>query len=660
MPKLPVFEMRFEPMTIEHLGLRLYSTLPPVISEFVSNAYDAESPKVEIQLPAGRITRTSEVVVRDFGHAMTADEIQNEFLRIGWNRRGRDSKKVWSKNRKRRVTGRKGLGKLSAFGIATEMDVRSVKDGDCICVRLNYDDMQAWMDKHDARSPYRPSVVKQKTGPTGEHDGVEITLRKLHRKSPISEEDVRRGLAKRLAFIGTDFRVFVNGTEARPQDRLTKQECEYSWDVSSLPGGGLVRTKNKLSGWVGFVEKSSQRGRGVDIYATGKAVELGSFFNYPSTHAQFARAHLVGQIGADFLDAPGRRGDRVATARNSVVWESPEGQALEAWGHKALKWAFGRWLEARRKKRERAITIETGFDEWLKQRDPRQKRVAQRMVKLLVQNDDLEAESAKPLLEIVKSSVETVAFHELVEAIESEGGTPATLLRLFDEWQLIEAREHLKLAYGRLEALDQLERFIDEGALEVKEMQPLLVKNPWIIDPAWTETHIERKYTDLLKKHCAEPKATPKENRRIDIWGVKAGMTVTVVELKHPQKTLSWSDLEQIERYVRWARTRLIGSGRRAPRYVDGLLVIGNQSADETVIDKRRSLAGEDMRVETYNDLYIAARAFYNELDERLQTIAPEYSRRLKTKREAARGKKTKASAKKTVKRRKKAVRKKT
>jgi len=26
------FEMSFEPMTIEHLGLRLYSTLPPVIS----------------------------------------------------------------------------------------------------------------------------------------------------------------------------------------------------------------------------------------------------------------------------------------------------------------------------------------------------------------------------------------------------------------------------------------------------------------------------------------------------------------------------------------------------------------------------------------------------------------------------------------------------
>jgi hypothetical protein len=71
-PVLPDFEMTFEPMTIEHLGLRLYSTLPPVISEFVSNAYDAEAPKVEIHLPKGHLTPKSEVTIRDFGHGMAA------------------------------------------------------------------------------------------------------------------------------------------------------------------------------------------------------------------------------------------------------------------------------------------------------------------------------------------------------------------------------------------------------------------------------------------------------------------------------------------------------------------------------------------------------------------------------------------------------------
>ena len=54
------FVMPFEAMTIEHLGLKLYSKLPPVISELVSNAYDADSPKVEISLPSGEITTFGE------------------------------------------------------------------------------------------------------------------------------------------------------------------------------------------------------------------------------------------------------------------------------------------------------------------------------------------------------------------------------------------------------------------------------------------------------------------------------------------------------------------------------------------------------------------------------------------------------------------------
>lgn len=635
--------MPFELMTIEHLGLRLYSTLPPVISEFVSNAYDGESPKVEVQLPVGTITKDSEVIVRDFGHGMSAREIQAEFLPIGRNRRGHDSKNVRSKNNKRHVTGRKGLGKLSAFGIATEIEVRSIKDKESVCLRLNYNDMKEWFEKHSSGLPYQPEVVKDKTGTTDEKDGVEITLRQFHRTNAISEDVIRRGLATRLSFIGRGFEVNVNGKKIVPKDRLTRKECTQSWDVDDMPGRGWAGTGRKLTGWVGFVDKSSQKGRGVDIYAIGKAVELGSFFNYPSTHVQFARAHLVGQIHADFLDSP--EADHIATARNSVVWESEQG--LESWGHQALRWAFEQWLSEREKGKEEKLVSETGFSEWMKGRNPREKRVANRMVKLLVKNEDLDADSAKPLLEIVKSSVETVAFHELVDAIETEGGTPTTLLKLFDEWRVIEAREHLKLAHGRLEALDQLEQFIEKGALEVRQMQPLLVENPWIIDEAWTETHIEQTYTKLLKKNCKEAMDTPEKERRLDIWGVRPGTTVTVVELKRPEKTLSWKDLDQIERYVRWARTNIQGTGPHAPRYVNGLLVVGNESRNRTVTDKRKNLAGEDIRVETYRDLYVAARSFYDELDRRLQTVAPEYSRRMKRARRGKGSGTTKATAKK-------------
>ena len=37
-----ILEMRFDPNVITHLGIQMYSTLPPVIAELVSNSYDAD------------------------------------------------------------------------------------------------------------------------------------------------------------------------------------------------------------------------------------------------------------------------------------------------------------------------------------------------------------------------------------------------------------------------------------------------------------------------------------------------------------------------------------------------------------------------------------------------------------------------------------------
>ena len=622
MAKLPTFTMEFQPATIKHLGLRLYSTLPPVIGELVSNAYDAESPKVEILIPEGEIMPTSEVIVRDYGHGMNPDELQEEYLPVGRNRRGLDNSKVMSKNGKVRVTGRKGLGKLSGFGVASEMDITAFKEGFSVCLRLNYDDMEAWANRR--KTPYAPKVIQTKTGKANEPNGLEIRLRKFHRRRRIPPELLRKGLAKRLTFIGKGFEVLVNGEPIQPGDRVQREQCApgYHWDVSEIPikieGGAAFA----VTGWVGFLKESSQTDRGIDIFANKKAVELGSFFNLSSTHAQFARAHLIGEIHADFLDA---NDDLIATARNSVVWESDIGQKLEVWGQDILKWAFVRWLAQRRKEKEEQIIAVAGFDDWLVTRMPQEQKIAQRMVKLLVEDDKMESESIKPILEIIKSSVETVHFHELVEVIEK--ASPAAIIELFRDWRLIEARELLKMADGRREAIDKLEQYMDEGAHEVKTLQPLFNQNLWLINPGWTEAHIQPTYTKLLRENCREPKEYKDKDRRLDILGVSVGAQMTVVELKHPKKALTRKDLEQIERYVDWARNQFMGTAPDSPKYIDGLLVVGEMSHLGDIQSKVVRLAGDDIRVEPYCDLHEKSRRFYDEVDKHLQKIAPEYSR---------------------------------
>src|SRR3989454_4711710 len=79
------FTMEFEPATIEHLGLKLYVSLPPVIGELVSNAWDADAERVDVVFPEGPITEGYEVVVRDNGSGMDSNAIQEAYLRIGRN-----------------------------------------------------------------------------------------------------------------------------------------------------------------------------------------------------------------------------------------------------------------------------------------------------------------------------------------------------------------------------------------------------------------------------------------------------------------------------------------------------------------------------------------------------------------------------------------------
>jgi Histidine kinase-, DNA gyrase B-, and HSP90-like ATPase len=619
------FTMPFEPRTVDHLGLQLYGTLPPVISELVSNAYDAESKKVEITLPVGRITPKSEVIVRDYGHGLSATEVQAEFLPIGRPRRGEDGKKFMSRNKKVRVTGRKGLGKLSAFGVATEMEVRFIREGTATCLRLNYEDLRKWPTIHRNKD-YEPQIVSRRTGATSEPQGLEIRLRKLHRKRAISADEVRKGLARRLSMIGHNFVVSVNGQTIKPGDRVLKKDCAqgFSWDISEIPIGDKLSTGDKIGGWIGFLEKSLQTNRGIDIFAHGKAAELSSFFRLSSTHAQFARAHIIGEIHADCID---EKEDHISTARNTVVWDSTVGIALQKWGQAVLKWAFDRWVKLRRKDKETKIINVAGFSAWLDTRLPTEQRVARRILAQLIDDDAIDAESATPLLEIVKGSVESVAFGELIDDIERNGANAVTLLRLFKEWRVIEAREHLRRADGRLAAMTQLHVFIKSGALEVQEMQPLFEQYPWLIDTGWSEADGQTTYTKLLRKHCIDREKV-ESDRRLDILGIKDGGAVAVVELKRPQTVLSRKHLRQIEDYVVWARANLVGTGADAPKYVTGLLVVGRRASDRELAEIEMRLGGMDIRVETFGDLYERAKKYYGFVEKQLEDLAPEYTRR--------------------------------
>ena len=86
MAKKDKLHMSFDPLVIDDLGAKLYSTLPPVLAELIANGYDACAREIFINLNDSKEVG-KEIIVFDDGIGMSFDEINEKYLRIGRKRR---------------------------------------------------------------------------------------------------------------------------------------------------------------------------------------------------------------------------------------------------------------------------------------------------------------------------------------------------------------------------------------------------------------------------------------------------------------------------------------------------------------------------------------------------------------------------------------------
>ena len=138
--------MTFDPKTIEHLGIKMYSQLPNAIAELIANAYDACASEVFITLADNEDNK--KIIVEDNGDGMSFDEVNQKFLVIGRNRR-EEGESVSSCGRI--ATGKKGLGKLAFFGIGKTITIETCKNKIKTVFTLDWDELI-----QTSGEPYKP------------------------------------------------------------------------------------------------------------------------------------------------------------------------------------------------------------------------------------------------------------------------------------------------------------------------------------------------------------------------------------------------------------------------------------------------------------------------------------------------------------------------
>ena len=600
--------MKVELTIIDNLGIKMYVSLPRVISEVVANCWDADATRVDIVLPEGAINEKSEILISDDGCGMTFEDINRLYLRVGRLRReeGPDITPI----HKRKIMGRKGIGKLSVFGVAKVVEIETCKDNVVTSFRMDIDDIKA-VAKTGKSTVYEPTILRDREQ-ISRKNGTIIKLKKLKRTAPIHVSSVRKRLARRFSVLGRNFDVYFNGDRIDPEERLLKKEVEYTWIVESEK---IVEGQEwTVSGWMGTLSGSVEDvDPGVVIMARGKLMQEPFFFGL-SAAEKYAFHYLIGELNAEFLD---EEEDLIAAYRGSAVWESPQGIALKSWGQKKLMEMANSWSEKRRQKREKVIREEPEFKEWLQTLTGPEKKVANKVIKIVTSQERMSNERRKEIMSYVKTSFDQQAFRELVVAVE-EDPSAANLLSAFEEWRVIEAREVLRVVQGRLEAIEQFDRMIKTDAREVPELHNYFAKFPWILDPSWIEVYDEVYYSKLLRENFPDDHLEG-PNRRIDFVCMGVGDTVHVVELKRPSHKVNWADLDQLEKYVTFVRGKLGTAPGKSYGSAAGYIVAGDVVDKSNVREKIKNLRLARMYVLKYEDCLRSARRLHGIFSEKLQ-----------------------------------------
>ena len=346
-------QMKFAPNTIEHLGVKMYSTLPPVVSELIANSYDADAEVVTISL---KDSSDKEIVVSDNGHGMSFDEINESFLTIGRNRRTKNETVLSPKGRK--VIGKKGLGKLSFFGIAHKIEIATVKDGKKNSFVMDWNEIMDMENQDGGIENYKPEILIFDEN-TQNSNGTTVTLRTIQRESNFNVEALADSISKYF-ILPENFSIKLSHNdgdwiEIDNQRRYSTLSTEVEWEVpTEVKFPNDCEYSENITGHILATEKPispSTNMRGITLFSRTKLVNLPEYFS-DSTSSHFFN-YLTGWLEVDFIDE--LEEDVIGTNRQTLNWEHPKMQNLRGCLQAMLKGLEKDWREKRKKIRGKKL-----------------------------------------------------------------------------------------------------------------------------------------------------------------------------------------------------------------------------------------------------------------------------------------------------------------
>jgi hypothetical protein len=594
--------------TLEHLGTQMYKRRDIAIAELVANSWDAGASQVNITVPVPENydPNLGEIIISDNGFGMTDDDVEDEYLVVGRNRRVANS----TAKTNRPIMGKKGIGKLAGFGLAAQMSITTWRDGLSTKLTLDVDALKT--KPGTSKSVDIPGIVGPRSAELVGKSGTIIKLCHLKHKSPPDIESLRESLSRRFSRrVHGEMKILINGNLIKaPILDIDQRYPSKGYSTDTIPKGGIVHyyyafTKSNIR---------SKELQGFTIYIRGKTAQAPPFYFFVESVASglhWAR-YMTGEIEADFLDeGVNDEADLISTDRQEIDWADEASQGLRKWGEALTRKALREWAELKGERTEQRIMQSPEFSERIERLDHTSQKQVSHFLKQLGQTDQ-EPERALQLADSLIRAFEYRHFHDLIEQIEAVEGAPdqlALLLTHLQEWKVLESRAILEVIKGRLEVVEKFHSMIVNDAPETKSkksldnMHDLLAGSPWVLNPEWQVLVEEKTISSLLKKWQEKDIQEADKRLRIDFLALIDDQRLIVIEIKRSGHAVELEELQRLETY----KEKL----SRANKKVLSMVMIcgGKLNVSEQVREAWEKRPDGEIR--NWQDIYDRTREYY-------------------------------------------------
>lgn len=487
-------KLKFGGGLVRQLGAQLYPSATASVAELISNAWDANARNVWVSMPFGD-WQNGEIVVVDDGHGMTHEQAAKFYLEVGRDRRRGGQR---TEGDLRLAHGRKGIGKLAAFGTGRLLEVKSQREGEpMVAFGMDYDEIR----KLPGASDYQvlestdQELLADPEGRPLAH-GTRIRLTRLRLKRRLDAEQFMQSMARRFVLADNQMRVFINGRKLErfglkleyrfPEDGVPDgATTDGSWVLETIDGDKEVRW------WMGFTPKpiDTEGEQGISIVSRGKLVQSPFIFRrFQGAEGQLGQEYLVGEVQADWLDpedpeqSDDDEADVITSNRDALQLEDERLEPFVDWGRRRVGWALSRRVALRKEQVERSLNSRAAVQEALRafpvSQRPALRRIATSLLDLEVSDEDLVG-----VLQRVDDVRADQVIRRALDATE-EGEEPAAIAVWREARQLadVDSRTLTQLLTSRILLL---ERLLEHDPPDAAALADAVLASPWLVDSKW-------------------------------------------------------------------------------------------------------------------------------------------------------------------------------